>query len=95
MLYHETKDILYVMQFLGHKNIKNTLRYIQLDYALFRHLAEEFVCKVAATLKEATQLIEAGFEYAPEMDGSKLFRKRKTSLVGSSTVQEGSSASLV
>jgi len=28
-------------------------------------------------LEEATQLIEAGFEYVTEMDGHKLFRKRK------------------
>lgn len=30
-----------------------------------------------------------------EMDGHKLFRKGKTSLVGSSTIQKGSSASMV
>ena len=28
MEYHRTKDVLYVMQVLGHKNIKNTLIYI-------------------------------------------------------------------
>jgi len=36
MDYHRTKDILYVMKRLGHKNIKNTLIYIQLEEALFK-----------------------------------------------------------
>jgi len=30
MEYHRTKDILHVMQLLGHKNINNTLIYTQL-----------------------------------------------------------------
>jgi integrase len=35
-LYHQTKDILYVMQFLGHRNIKKTLIYVQLEETLFK-----------------------------------------------------------
>jgi len=77
MLYHQTKDILYVMQFLGHKNIKNTLIYVQLEEALFRKQSEEYVCKTAKTVKEAKELIEGGFEYVTEIEGIKLFRKRK------------------
>ncbi|MCW4020787.1 MAG: site-specific integrase, partial [Candidatus Bathyarchaeota archaeon] len=94
-LYHQTKDILFVMQFLGHKKIENTLKYIQLQQALYGHLAEEYICKVAKSLKEATELIEAGFEYVTDMVGCKLFRKLKTSYLGSSTSKMGSSASLV
>ena len=77
MLYHQTKDILYVMQFLGHKNIKNTLICIQLEEALFEKENEEFICKVASTVEEAKTLIESGFDYVCEFDGAKLFRKRK------------------
>ena len=73
MEYHKTKDILHVMQLLGHKNIKNTLIYTQL--VSFKD--NEYVCKVAKTLEEATQLIEAGYEYVTDMNGYKLFRKRK------------------
>jgi integrase len=40
LLYHQTKDILYVMRFLGHKNIKNTLLYIQLAEVLFEETSE-------------------------------------------------------
>ena len=73
MEYHRTKDILHVMQLLGHKNIKNTLIYTQ----LVNFKDNEYVCKIAKTLEEATKLIEAGFEYVTDMNGYKLFRKRK------------------
>ena len=45
------------MNFLGHKNIKNTLIYVEL--AKFEK-DEEFICKVAKTPKEIRALIEAG-----------------------------------
>ena len=61
MLYHQTKDILYVMQYLGHKNLKNTLVYIQLEEVLFKNENEEFVCKMANTVEEVKALIEVGF----------------------------------
>lgn len=77
MLYHQTKDILYVMRFLGHRNIKNTLIYIQLEEAIFKNQENEFICKVAQTLEDAKALIEAGFEYVCDFNNVKLFRKRK------------------
>jgi integrase/DNA-directed RNA polymerase subunit RPC12/RpoP len=73
MEYAKTKDILHVMQVLGHKNIQNTLKYTQ----LIKFEEDEFVCKTAKTVQEAFQLIEAGFEYVCEIDGIRLFRKRK------------------
>ena len=73
MEYHRTKDILHVMRMLGHKSITNTLKYTQLvDFQ-----NDDYVCKAAKTLTEASQLIEAGFEYVTEMEEVKLFRKRK------------------
>jgi integrase len=50
MEYHKTKDILYVMRLLGHKNIKNTLIYTQL--VTFED--EDYLCKAAVDVKEAT-----------------------------------------
>jgi integrase len=76
-LYHQTKDILYVMQFLGHKSIKNTLRYVQLEEALFQKMDDGFICKVASTIDEAKALIEAGFDHVCELNNVRLFRKRK------------------
>ncbi len=76
MDYHRTKDILYVMKRLGHKSIKNTLKYIQLDEAIFKDEID-YVSKVAKTEAEACVLIEAGFDFVCDFDGHKLFKKRK------------------
>jgi integrase len=73
MEYHKTKDILHVMHLLGHKNIKNTLIYTQL--VTFED--DEYICKAAENVKEAKELIEAGYQYVCDMDNLKLFRKRK------------------
>jgi integrase len=73
MEYHKTKDILHVMRLLGHKNIKNTLVYTQ----LITFEDDDYICKAAANVKDATELIETGYEYICDMDNVKLFRKRK------------------
>jgi hypothetical protein len=38
---------------------------------------DEYTCKTAKNITEATNLIETGFEYVTEIDGTKLFKKRK------------------
>jgi len=63
----------YVMQALGHKNIKNTLLYVQLEEALFP-VEQDFISKVARTEKEICSLIEVGFEYVTEFEGTKIFK---------------------
>jgi integrase len=73
MEYHKTKDILHVMQVLGHKNINNTLMYTQ----LINFEDGDYYCKTAKTLKEDQELVEAGFEFVTERDGIKIYRKRK------------------
>jgi len=78
--YAKTKDILYVQKLLGHRNLKTTLRYTQLVNLPHQ---EEYICKVAKNVEEAKELIEAGFEYVTEMQGLKLFRKLKTTYLGS------------
>jgi len=74
MLYQKTRDILFVKQQMGHKKIENTLKYTQL---LQFEKDDNYTCKVAQNVEQATELIENGFEYVTEMDGLKLFRKRK------------------
>jgi hypothetical protein len=59
---------------MGHKKIETTLVYTQL---LQFERDENYKCKIAKNINEATQLIESGFEYITEMEGTKLFRKRK------------------
>jgi hypothetical protein len=76
MLYHQTKGTYYVMQQLGHKSIKNTLLYVQLEEALFRD-ESEYNSKVAKTEKEICGLIESGFEYVTEFEGQVLWKKEE------------------
>jgi integrase len=73
MQYHRTKDILHVKWLLGHKRIENTLVYTH----LVQFESDEFVCRMAKDAHEASKLIEVGFEYVTEIDGQRLFRKRK------------------
>jgi hypothetical protein len=77
MEYHKTRDILHVQQVLGHRDLRNTLVYINLEKALFQNTDDEYHVKVAQTLEEATKLLEVGFEYVTDMDGAKIFKKRK------------------
>ena len=78
MEYHKTKDILYVKQLLGHKNIQNTLIYITIEKALFQHsLEEEFHVRVTQKPEEIKAFLEAGFDYVLQKDGLAFFRKRK------------------
>jgi integrase len=76
--YHKTKDILYVQNLLGHRTIKSTMQYINLEAALYHNSnTDDFHVKVAETLDQACELLETGFEYVTDMEGKKLFRKRK------------------
>jgi integrase len=73
MEYHKTKDLLYVKRLLGHKDLRTTLRYIQLiDFG-----NDEYHVSVAKTVEEVQKLIEEGFDYVTDFEGVKLFRKRK------------------
>jgi hypothetical protein len=78
-LYHSTKDILHVQRPLGHRNIQNTLIYIDMETKRFNNSNDGFTCRIAMNAGEASGLIEAGFEYVTGGygDGGKLFRKRQ------------------
>ena len=73
--YHKTKDLLHVQQTLGHKNVKNTLLYIQL--ASVEEPESQFICKVAKEPKEIQDLIEQGFQFVCSQDGLTYFKKPK------------------
>jgi hypothetical protein len=79
MLYHQTKDILYVKQFLGHNKNEITLPNLQLAETIFKDTNEEFTVRVAKTNEEITKLLEVGFQYVCKKDGLVYFRKRKYS----------------
>jgi integrase len=85
-LYAKTKDILYVRDQMGHSKVETTMVYTKLvDFPQ----DEEYLCKVAKTVEEAAELVEAGFEYVTDVDDLKLFRKRKTLCGGPWSSQKG------
>jgi hypothetical protein len=77
VLYNQTKDILYVKQFLGYRKVETTLLYIQLSEVIFKNKSVEFTVRVAKTKEEIKALLEVGFEYNCEKDELYYFRKRK------------------
>lgn len=78
MLYHETHDILYVKEFLRHRNIENTMIYISLEKQIFQiGDGRGFHVKVARTIEEACELAKAGFEKFDEFSEGKIYRKRE------------------
>lgn len=53
MEYHYTKDIMHVKEFLGHREIDNTMLYIQLDRNMFKNLPDDsFVIRAAQTKED-------------------------------------------
>jgi len=74
--YYRTRDVLHIKELLGHRNISNTLKYVHLADVISQK-QDEWVCKVAKTIEEATRLIENGFEYVTAFDAVMLYRKRK------------------
>lgn len=77
MEYHKTRDILHVQELLRHRDLRNTLIYINLEKALFQNVDEDYHVKVAETLDEACKLLEVGFEYVCQKDSLMFFRNRK------------------
>ena len=71
---------MHTKQFLGHKNLKNTERYIHLEEAYFQDKCDEYITKVAKTVDEALPLVESGFEEACDFNGVKIFKKSKSSV---------------
>jgi hypothetical protein len=51
MPYHQTKDNLYVEEFLDHNKIETTLFYVQLAETIFKEATEEFTLKIATKCK--------------------------------------------
>ena len=77
MEFHKTRSILHVKKLLGHKDIRNTELYIDLEAREFNFLDNEFDVKSAQTVEEAKKLGKVGFEPFVVINGVQLFRKRK------------------
>ena len=76
-LYHETKDPYYVKDFLGHKELRNTEIYINIERTIFQSSTDGFTVKVTESTEEVKSLLEVGFEYVCKKDNLIFLRKRK------------------
>jgi integrase len=78
MLYHQTKDPFFVRDFLGHKSMKNTEKYVNIERKMFADYGnDEFTVKVTSKQEEATVYLEQGFEWVGVKDSLIFLRKRK------------------
>jgi len=70
------RDPIAVMRHLRHKKLESTMHYIRaivIDY----EEDDQWISRTSKTIEEDAKLIENGFQYVTERDGTKLFRKRK------------------
>jgi len=70
------RDPIALMQHFRHKKLETTMHYIKaiiLDY----EEDEQYISRTSTTIKEDQKLIDNGFQYVTERDGTKLYRKRK------------------
>lgn len=78
MIYHQAKDPYYIKNFRGHKELKSTEVYINIEHTLFESEANnQFTVKIAQIRQEIKALLEVGFEYVCQKDTLIFLRKRK------------------
>ena len=72
--YYQFPDPIGVMRHLRHKRMETTMHYLR---AIVLEGDIQYDCKTATNVKEATELLERGFTYIQDIDGIKIYRKRK------------------
>jgi len=77
MEYHRTKDPYYVKNFLGHKSLRSTEIYINIEQTIFEPSSDDFTVRVVEKPDEVKALLEVGFEYVCKKDELIFLRKRK------------------
>jgi integrase len=76
--YHDVKDIMEVKKTLGHKDIKSTMIYINLESALWLAGSDKWLSKVSNTIEEETELINNGWQLVRAITENKtIYRKLK------------------
>jgi len=70
------RDPIALMQHFRHKKLETTMHYIRVIVIDYEE-DEQYISQTSTTLEKDAGLIENGFQYVTERDGTKLFRKRK------------------
>jgi hypothetical protein len=73
MTFYYTKNLILVQKILGHKSIKNIVKYTQLVH--FKD--DEFDMATATTVEEVKELAATGFDYFTTINSIQIFRKPK------------------
>ena len=66
-------NVLTVKKLLGHKRVKNTMKYI----GIINFKTDEYEVTTATTVEEAKTVLSAGFDYGTEKHGIMIFRRPK------------------
>jgi hypothetical protein len=77
ILCRDTKNILYIKEFLGHRKLETKLGHLRLGVATFRETSDEFTVRVASKPQEIQTLLAMDFECVCREDELFSFRKRK------------------
>ena len=62
---------------LGHKSLKSTEIYINIERTVFEPSSDEFTVKVTDNAEDVKALLEVGFEYVCQRDNLIFLKKRK------------------
>ena len=77
-LLHQTKDLSYVRDFLGHKSIKNTEIYATVERGIFgANSNDEYIVKTVDNKEDLEECLSVGFDYVCQKDNLIFLRKRK------------------
>lgn len=76
MTYKKTQNAVHTAYVLGHRNLKNTQVYIDIQEVL-NDQTDEFNTAIAKTIEEACKLVADGWTHVLTIDGVQIFKKRK------------------
>jgi len=62
---------------LGHKSLRSTEIYINIEQTIFEPGSDEFTARIASKPEEVKALLQIGFGYVCQKDGLVFLRKRK------------------
>jgi hypothetical protein len=77
MIYYQTKDVYYVKDFLGRKDIRNADIYVNVERTMFEPSSDEFTARVTDKPEDIKAFLETGFEYVCQKDDLVYLRKHK------------------
>ena len=76
--YHKTRDILHVMDILGHRKIDTTYRYVRLYHQIYKpQQPNQFITKIASNKEERIDLMNDGWSLVDKDGEDWYFKKPK------------------